>query len=288
MTACSLTANAAVLKEARVHSLSPLNREVVFTYRLPEHTNELSLAKVLVLVPGFNGSGRAWLEGDNDWTRFADREGLLLVGPSFQTTMEEVHAHKGYYYPALWSGKATLEAVEEIGRREHVPTERFMLFGFSAGAHFAHGFALWKPERVLAFVAYSAAWWEKPTAAARTVPGLILCGESDVRLEPSRTFFQDALQLKLPWMWRSYSGLGHEVQPQVVRMAQSFLGYHARTSPVQGNTTTGTPKPACYGDIQRYEFFAADSEGAKRIPDELRIPIPSREVAEVWKEEKPR
>lgn len=241
-----------------------------------------------MLVPGFNGSGRIWLEGDNEWTRFADREGLVLVGQSLQTTMEEVKAHKGYYYPALWSGKATLEAVEEIGRREHIPTERFLLFGFSAGAHFTHGFALWKAERVLAFVAYSAAWWEKPTAAARGVPGLIMCGEDDERLEASRTFLQEALQFKLPWMWRSYAGLGHEVRPQPLRMAQAFLGYYAKASPIQVNATAGIPRAAYFGDIQQYEFFAADSEEAKRIPEELRIPIPSREVAESWKEEKPR
>jgi len=244
-------------------------------------------AKVLVLIPGFNGVGRTWLEGDNEWTQFADLEGILLIGPSFNTTMEEVRAHRGYYYPALWSGEATLRAVEEIGRRERVPVDKFMIFGFSAGAHFAHGFALWKPERVSAFVAYSAGWWDKPTLAAKAVPGLIMCGEGDERYEATRAFMAQAADLKLPWMWRSYAGVGHEIRPPVIRMAQSFLKFYASQAPPPGGAGGAMTPPAFIGDIQRYVYFAADSEEARNIPADQRVPLPSREVAEAWKTETP-
>jgi pimeloyl-ACP methyl ester carboxylesterase len=266
------------LAEVRVRTSSALNREVIFAYRRPAlAANDVPRA-VLVLVPGMNGDGKAWLRGENAWTRFADAEGLVLVGPSFCTTPEEVRAEAGYYYPRLWSGEATMAAVEKIGRQERVPVDKLLIFGFSAGAHFAHRFALWKPQRVGAFVAYSAAWWDKPTAAAHGVPGLLLCGEEDPRFGPTRACVEAAQRLGLPWMWRGYREVSHEVRPPVVLMAQVFLRHYARADKTAG------PSPFI-GDAQTYAYFAAASEEASRIPEELRVCLPSREIAEIWKEE---
>src|SRR5205823_4914970 len=116
---------------------------------------------------GFNpGAGiqRGWeFLRDESWTRFADSHGLVLVGPSFVSSQQDVHAGQGYYYAGLWSGEATLRALDEIAKRETahgtIRTERLFLFGVSAGAHFVHRFTLWRPERVAAFAVYSAAWW---------------------------------------------------------------------------------------------------------------------------------
>jgi dienelactone hydrolase len=40
--------------------------------------------------------------------------------------------------------------LEQVGKEAGVQTDKILIFGFSAGAHFAHRFALWKPERVKA------------------------------------------------------------------------------------------------------------------------------------------
>ncbi len=65
----------------------------------------------------------------------------------------------------LGSGEATVEALGRIGAKLGMKPDKILIFGFSAGAHFAHGFASWKPERVKAFVAYSAGWWDEPAPA---------------------------------------------------------------------------------------------------------------------------
>lgn len=260
------------LKSVQIAAPSKLNKEAVFWYRVPSGDVPMG---VLMLVPGSNGDGRGMLEATGSWTRFADEMHLVLVGPTFKTTLEEVHSRQGYYYPELWSGEATLKALEQIRAQTGARGDKVLIFGFSAGAHFAHRFALWKPDKVAAFVAYSAGWWDAPTAALRNTPGLIMCGEADERYQPTYAFFFQGRQLGLPLIWRSYTGVGHELKPQVVAMAQAFLGFYAQEQKPQNFV----------GDVQSYRFYEAGSADAQRVPPEARVILPSRRIAEAWAKE---
>lgn len=231
---------------------------------------------VLLLVPGHNGSGAGMLTPE--WKRFAEANGLVLLAPTFHVSLEELRAGKGYYYPAQGSGEAVERALTTLARKVSVRTDRILVFGFSAGAHFAHRFAIWKPGRVRAFVAYSAAWWSEPSEAMTRVPALIMCGEDDPRFTPTLEFMEEALTLGLPWIWRSYRGTGHEMTPTVQRMAEEFLAYYA------GDGSGAGEQEEFYGDIQTFEYVPV-SEGDK-IPDAVRVVLPSREIAETWAKEK--
>lgn len=55
-------------------------RQVEFAWRSPSGTS--ATAGVLLLIPGFNSSGAALLDGR--WAQFADECGLLLLAPTFQ------------------------------------------------------------------------------------------------------------------------------------------------------------------------------------------------------------
>jgi poly(3-hydroxybutyrate) depolymerase len=227
---------------------------------------------VLLLVPGYNGSGEAML--DARWKAFAEKHGLVLLAPTFKTTPEELRQGRGYYYPDQGSGAEVERILEQVKRETGVDTDKILIFGFSAGAHFAHRFALWKPERVRAFVAYSAAWWSEPTEALRGVPALIVCGEEDgPRFEPTKEFFERGHALGLPWVWRSYSGVGHTMTPRIRELAEAFLA--AQLNPKRG--------PLFYGDTQTYRVVEeADKDS---ILPEVRVMLPSRAFAELWKKE---
>jgi len=246
--------------------------KVVFFYRRPSGAQ----TGVLLLVPGYNGAGGSML--DAGWCRFADEHGLVLLAPTFQTNLEQLQRKQGYYYPEQGSGVQVETALAEVGRRTGVNTDKVLIFGFSAGAHFAHRFALWKPERVRAFVAYSAAWWSDPNEGLRSVPALIMCGEEDPRFEATRAFFEKAMALKLPWVWRSYRGTGHELTPAVRRMAEAFLAHCARQMKTGETRREGD---VLYGDIQRY-CVVPDADS---IPEAVRIGLPSRTVGETWLKE---
>jgi len=240
--------------------------------------NKRDATGVLLLIPGFNGSGEKIL--DDRWKHFADEHSLVLLAPTFTSKYgpEELRT-KGYYYPEQGSGAVIEEALSELHRRTGAPVDKILIFGFSAGAHLAHRFALWKPERVGAFVAYSAGWWSDPTPALRGVPALIMCGESDERYEPTRAFMERGMTLHLPWIWRSYKETGHQLTPAVRSMAEAFLAEEADRL----KAGSELPSPKLYGDIQSYQVVSASDR--ETIPEAVRIPLPSEAVANVWKME---
>ncbi len=242
---------------------------VTFDYYYP--TSAADRPKILVLIPGYNGSGRAQLT--SFWTQLAHRHRLVLLAPTFQATPEEIESRTGYYYPALWSGEVLLRAAAELERMVRADTSRLYLYGHSAGAHFAHRFALWRPDRVAAFVAYSAAWWDPPTAAITDVPALIMCGEDDPRYDATLTFFLESKAFDAPWVWRGYRATGHESTPIVIRMAATFLEHYL----------TEQPDAPIVGDIQAYE--TADWSERNTIPEDARVRLPSEKIAETWKQE---
>jgi poly(3-hydroxybutyrate) depolymerase len=239
---------------------------------------------VLVLVPGYNGKGEQML--DARWKAFAAKHQLVLLAPTFHAEDKENNEGRGYYYPEQGSGEVMEKALKEVKKRTGVATERVLFFGFSAGAHFAHRFALWKPQRVKAFVAYSAGWWSEPTARVRKVPALVMCGEADERYAATFDFFKKGQRLGCPWVWRSYKETGHVLTPAVREMAEVFLAcYGGMGERAGGREQTGMPMSLVsrYGDIQTYRSVGpAERES---IPEEFRIELPSKEIAEVWEKE---
>ncbi|MDX2080584.1 MAG: alpha/beta hydrolase [Terrimicrobiaceae bacterium] len=229
-------------------------------------------AGVLLLVPGYNGSGETML--DERWRAFGEEHGLVVIAPTFRTTPEELRRGRGYYYPEQGSGAEVERMLGQVGRETGVATEKILIFGFSAGAHFSHRFALWKPERVKAFVACSAGWWSEPTAAMRGVPALIVCGEADrERFEPTKEFFERGLAMGLPWVWRSYAGVDHTLTPRMRDLAEAFLAAQLADH----------RRERLYGDTQTYRVVGGDEMDS--ILPEVRVALPSREFAEIWEKE---
>jgi poly(3-hydroxybutyrate) depolymerase len=230
---------------------------------------------VLVLVPGYNGKGEQMLDGR--WKAFATKHDLVLLAPTFRAEGKENNEGRGYYYPEQGSGEVMEKALFEVGKRTGVATDKVLFFGFSAGAHYVHRFALWKPQRVKAFVVYSAGWWSEPTARMRDVPALVMCGEADERHAATFEFFKKGQRLGCPWVWRSYAGTGHALTPEVREMAEVFLAHHAGSK-----EQAGLPEPR-FGDIQT--FKTVNRTARDSIPEEFRIELPSKAVAEVWEKE---
>ncbi len=185
-----------------------------------------SATAILVLVPGYNGDGVGML--DVRWKSFAEKNRLVLLAPTFKAEGDENNRGKGYYYPEQGSGRVLEKGIAEAGKQYGVQTDKVLFFGFSAGAHVTHRFAIWKPEKVGGFVAYSAGWWSAPVGKIREVPALIMCGEDDPRYGPTFDFFKKGKELGCPWVWKSFAGVGHELTGPVREMAEVFLEDYAK------------------------------------------------------------
>jgi pimeloyl-ACP methyl ester carboxylesterase len=237
-------------------------------------------ASVLVLVPGYNGDGVRMLDGR--WKAFAEKNALVLLAPTFHAEGNENNQGKGYYYPEQGSGKVMEKALRDLKQRTGVNTDKVLFFGFSAGAHYVHRFALWRPKRVKAFVAYSAGWWSDPSGKLKSVPALIMCGDSDERYTPTFEFFKKGQKLGCPWIWRSYANTDHVLTPAVRDMAEVFLAYYAKGRPVMPPRTQ-IDAERWYGDIQTFKVVGEAEKTS--IPEDQRIELPSKKVADVWEKE---
>jgi len=161
---------------------------------------------VLILVPGVNENGEFFLKSQK-WLDFARENKLGLVALSFASKNEDIENGNGYYYPEKGSGHLLLNGLRQIGNEyEYLP---LLIYGFSGGAHFTSRFVEWQPQKIKAWVAYSAAWWDKPQEHETTPPGIIACGSRDYRLEASRQYFWEGREKRKPWLWVELKNIDH-------------------------------------------------------------------------------
>jgi len=173
---------------------------------------------VLVLTPGCNGNGEA-LAASPVWQAFAKERNLALVGVSFASEVDDLHNGTGYYFAGNGSGLLLLDALDRLFVR-NLP---FLLYGFSGGAHYAARFAEWKPERVAAWCAYSAGWWDEPKPSEVMPPGIVACGEEDERLGATLSYFKQGRAAGKPWLWIGVPGNGHSPDGRVEAFVRAYF-----------------------------------------------------------------
>lgn len=173
---------------------------------------------VLVLSPGCNGNGEGMIQ-QKDWQEFAKKHRLGLMGLSFASDESLLNNGRGYYFVSQGSGKILLQGIKETFKKD-LP---IILFGFSGGAHFTSRFAEWKPERVLSWCAYSAAYWDEPKKTEVNPPGLVICGDQDGRYGASLIYFKQGRALGKPWLWISVPGTGHSINGNVEKFVRDYF-----------------------------------------------------------------
>lgn len=174
---------------------------------------------VLVLCPGCNGNGVELIR-QPAWQRFAEQNGFGLVGLSFSSNPELLSQGKGYYYPSAGSGEALIRALRKI----YGTLPKLLLFGFSGGAHFVSRFVEWKPQQVLAWCAYSAAWWDQPAAGKSAPPGIVACGDEDgTRYGASLSYFLQGRSSGKRWTWVSLGKKDHSSSLELEAFVRDYF-----------------------------------------------------------------
>jgi len=125
--------------------------------------------RLLVVI---HGSGRNNQSVRDRFIDFAEEHNCIILAPLFPcgiTSPEDRDSYKYLRTNDIFYDKVLLAMIEEVRNRLSLPSGKFMLFGFSGGAHFAHRFFYFHPETISAlFVASpgsvtlldpSKSWW---------------------------------------------------------------------------------------------------------------------------------
>lgn len=105
----------------------------------------------------------------------AEASRAVVLAPLFPAAIEDprnLDNYKYLRYRGIRFDELLLSMATEVAQRYGVSVERFMLYGFSGGAHFAHRFLYVHPERLSAVVAAAPGSVTLPVEDYRWWPGL--------------------------------------------------------------------------------------------------------------------
>ena len=289
--------------EFKVRTRSDEHKELPFFLRRPLNYRPGTPCRLLFLCPYLNQDALKLLAVRQSWLTLADERGWFVLTCTFKTDKSKVQDRKlAYYYPETYSGKAVLDALEQVAKKyPTVDTERLLMQGLSGGAQFVHRFAIWAPDRVTAVAVNSSSWFDAPTAQCNRVAWLITIGESDASYNNTLEMVDRLRNVGAAPLFRSYSGMVHEGSPLVDRLDMEFLKFHddltrkdlgkkrsALTTPAERLALPGEKMP-WVGDSQDWKFVANTAEAREAIAEDSRIYLPSEAIAKLWgqKEEAP-
>ena len=116
---------------------------------------------------------------------FARRNNLGVIALNYSSSAEDLlENRKGYFYPEQGSGQALLDEIKRLYGKD-LP---IIIYGFSGGAQFVSRFVDWCPDRIIAWCAYSAQFWDYPKSGSKVTQarGIVACGDQDgMRWQPS-------------------------------------------------------------------------------------------------------
>ena len=258
------------------------NRNASVWSRVPENYREISGRKwrVLVIFGGRNCGGSNEVSNAIGWAKWADRNGVFLVAPGFRDDR--------YWEPQVWSGRALVSALEQIGRSYKINTKNLLYYGYSAGSQASNLFAAWRPDLCRAWVSHACGVFHEPSVRMRNTPGLVTCGDADAARDIlSREFVAKARRIGQQVMWKSYPNHPHDVPPNSLALARAFLEHYDalnRDDLGGGNAGEGRfgTEMQFVGDDPDGVYWPANSPEAKSIPFEDRVIIPNRLLADAW------
>jgi predicted esterase len=198
------------------------NKKLEFYYYIPtkileDHTKE---HPVLICLPGLGGDGSDYK--DSPFQAFAEKEGFILICPSFRFDEDNWKKETSYQYPAAWSGEALKKIVNKVETQYNLQAGKYYLYGFSAGAQFALRFAILNPKISAAVVGHGCGGLLQPNDAS-PVKFYISVGKDDTeRISLARENYNRLRRLGIDTTYKIYEG-AHEMPPSQVEDSMRFF-----------------------------------------------------------------
>ena len=270
------------LESVFVKTRAKENSRVTIYYRVPSNYDckGKKIHRVLVIFGGRNNSGKEEARGRLGWGKWADENGIFLVSPGFK--------NDEYWQPDKWSGRALFTALGLIKKKYRICDTKLLYYGYSGGAQCSNLFPAWRPGCTRAWVSHASGVFHDPSPKMRSVPGLVTCGDADLqRYIISRKFVEDSRLKGVNIIWKSYPNHPHDVPPDSLNLARSFLEYYhnlyLEDLKPYGRAVRSKEGEILYvGDDQDQVVYEANTPEAVNILPEDRVYFTSEQIARAW------
>ncbi|MGH7616998.1 MAG: hypothetical protein ACREPM_07205 [Gemmatimonadaceae bacterium] len=256
-----------------------------FRFWLPQNAG--ALRAVLVLVPGSNGDGRPAAE-DTVWQAFAAKNNLAIVACRFTDKKHDQGFIEEYANVSQGSGQTLLDAIGKFASRSKHPeiaNAPLLLWGMSAGGEFNYEFAVWKPDRVAAFIVNKGNFYYTALVprATREVPAILFVGGKDLEFRTNTIVGLFALNRRGGALWAlaEEPGVGHVVgKSRDVAMAFFEDVLPLRLASDNGGLTPLNAKSGFVGDFKTKSYQPV-GDVAPKDPTAWLV---TERVAKAWQE----
>jgi len=275
--------------------------KIQFFVRLPDgHTLEKPTAKGVLAFCTWQKDPdilRGKLASDNDpLVRYAKKHGLALItwntaqlwqtGKSYDQISRRELQQQDYDFDFV--ARAWTRGVNQLCRELKLPTEGWLLYGFSGGAHWGNRLALREPERFLAVCVHVANSYDKPSRSAAQPLWLVSSGDLDRGRENATSFYHDCRDMGFPMVLKIANGLGHAESTESQKVREAFFDYALRVQKRSEETKTppaqimndDLQKSGLVGDVLSQEVYRASEIG--KIPAPQRVALPDEIFARQW------
>ena len=189
------------------------------------------------------------------------------------------------------------KGVEKLAKQYGFPNSGFIMTARSSAAQYACRLALRKPDRFLAIHAHIPSSFDKPTVEGNKVLWLLTTGEKEGGYSSAKQFFNVCKNMGYPMLFKAIPALGHSDSWAADRLGLEFFEYaismQSERTRIVGMNKVATAsmtkpepwpqqfrRPMAIGDILNQDIFT--KEEASFIPEEQKVAIPTKEIAEAW------
>jgi len=184
-------------------------------------------------------------------------------------------------FAAAWD-----KGISQLCAEYKLPEDKYLLFGMSRGAQWAHRLALRDTKRFLAVNAHVSSSYDMPTPDGKNFLWLITSGELDPGLRASKLFYAQCQKLGYPMLFKAPVGLGHEMRSDVDALRDAFFEYAlslkkaGQNSPINVSGVMSLQNAKFIGDYETQKVVAVDK--ADQVKPECQVYLPTDTLATAW------
>ena len=170
------------------------------------------------------------------------------------------------------------KAMDGFAKKHGIPTDGYLMVGFSGAAQFAQRLALHCPDRFGAVAIHIASSYDYPLPAGGRIVWCVTTGENESGYERSLLFLKAAKANGYSVIYKAYPGLGHQDSALASRLACACFGYLLAIDDSRRLDSKVWPFVA---DVVNQSCYVRARES--EVPSAFRSYLPCEKVAAAWK-----